>query len=198
MKRCVTCGEEKSFGEFYKRPDSPDGFRNDCKECRKALSNRIYLRDPEQQKAQRRDYYRRQKSLDPEYCVKKYWADVERSRELNRLYYQRDRKKRIEKSVAYAKANSAKANATKKKYKLAKKKACPPWVYSSRELCGQIMYFYEEAQRLASETGVVYHVDHIIPLQGETVCGLHVPWNLQVLTASENCSKQNRLAEESV
>jgi hypothetical protein len=198
MKQCVSCGEKKAFGEFYKRSDSPDGFRNDCKECRKALSNSIYLRDPEQQKAQRRDYYRRRKSLDPEYCVKKYWADVERSRELNRLYYQRDRKNRIEKSVAYAKANPAKANATKKKYKLAKRKACPPWVYSSRELCAQIMYFYGEAQRLASETGVAYHVDHIIPLQGETVCGLHVPWNLQVLTASENCSKQNRLAEESV
>ena len=197
MKRCVSCEAEKPFGEFYQRKDSPDGYRNDCKECRRAASTRVYNFDVERQKATRKAYYRRQVAQDPDYSLKKYWADVDRSRELNRLYYQKDRKNRIQKAVAYAKANPAKAYATKKKYKLAKRNACPPWVYSSSELCEQIRYFYEEASRLAELTGVSYHVDHIVPLQGEAICGLHVPWNLQVLTASENCSKQNRLVGES-
>ena len=56
---------------------------------------------------------------------------------------------------------------------------------------GQIDKLYEEAQRRTEETGVVHHVDHIYPIQGVLCCGLHVHHNMRVISASENCSKNN-------
>jgi 5-methylcytosine-specific restriction endonuclease McrA len=46
---------------------------------------------------------------------------------------------------------------------------------------------------MSQTTGERYVVDHIIPLQGEAVCGLHVPWNLRVITQEENLAKSNKL-----
>ena len=56
----------------------------------------------------------------------------------------------------------------------------------------QIKDLYELARLLSSTTCTPHHVDHIIPLQGENVSGLHCPSNLRVITASENCRKSNK------
>lgn len=56
----------------------------------------------------------------------------------------------------------------------------------------QIKNIYSKAQELSKSSGEAWHVDHIIPLQHEKVCGLHVPWNLQIITASENYAKNNK------
>lgn len=69
---------------------------------------------------------------------------------------------------------------------------CPVWL--NKEDRSKIRQIYFEARRLSNETGIKHAVDHIIPLNGKSVCGLHVPWNLQILTKQENSSKRNRIS----
>lgn len=87
-------------------------------------------------------------------------------------------------------ANKHKSNSYWAKRNAQKLCATPKWL--SIDHIKMIEDFYAKAVSLTSSTGIAYQVDHIVPLQGVNVCGLHVPWNLQVLTASENAAKRNR------
>jgi 5-methylcytosine-specific restriction endonuclease McrA len=71
-----------------------------------------------------------------------------------------------------------------------KAEAIPPWLNDAHR--DAMQWFYDEARRLTKETGVSHVVDHIEPLNGAHSCGLHVPWNLQVLTDTQNKRKKNK------
>jgi hypothetical protein len=71
--------------------------------------------------------------------------------------------------------------------------ATPPWITKEQKM--QIRQMYLQAQKLTKVTGERYVVDHIVPLINYAVCGLHVPWNLRVMTQEENLKKSNKLLD---
>jgi len=103
------------------------------------------------------------------------------------------RKKNPDAAKAYRKLPHVKAYRRERSRLKAIRKshpAVPNWITTKQRK--EIRAIYLHAADCRAVTGEEYHVDHIIPLKGETVCGLHVPWNLQVLPADVNTSKSNK------
>ena len=125
------------------------------------------------------------------------FAATERSKEWRRNYLSDYYKQHPEKLRAYNKANRTKNHATHiacvKARSLRKRNAVPSWADMAA-----IRSLYETARRMTVETGIKHHVDHIIPLSGKTVCGLHVQGNLRVIEGAENMRKHNAFFEELV
>jgi hypothetical protein len=118
-----------------------------------------------------------------EYYAQNRQKRIERLREC----YARNRQKRIEYRRDWVKRNPGKNAASAMAHKAAKLHRKPNWGCQCL-----IPLFYKAAREETKRTGIRHHVDHIVPLRGNNVSGLHVASNLQVLKASENCSKGNR------
>lgn len=110
-----------------------------------------------------------------------------------RAHYQKTKKKRAAQILAYCKANPGRMAARNMRRVTLKHKATPLWL--SIEQIAEMLSFYLLAERKTRKTGIQYHVDHWVPLNNPTVCGLHVPWNLQVLSAKKNLRKGNKFSE---
>ena len=106
-------------------------------------------------------------------------------KEWHYLNPEKSRAKRKARSGFDSSKNYCQARAT------AKKQANIYWNnYSVRK---RLIAVYDAKRQMQKASDIKLHVDHIIPIKGSNVCGLHVPWNLQVITASDNCSRKNSI-----
>jgi hypothetical protein len=85
--------------------------------------------------------------------------------------------------------NKSKVIALNGKRRASVRNALPKWL--TEDELWMIEQAYELAQLRSKVFGFKWHVDHVIPLKGKNVCGLHTPYNLQVIPAKENLKKGN-------
>ena len=113
----------------------------------------------------------------------------------NQKYHSKNRDKEAKYSKQYyekiAKFETVKQRERTARRRASKLKATPTWLSPSQLLA--IKCRYSLASMFTKYSGIAHVVDHIVPLRGKTVCGLHVPWNLQIITAIDNWKKGNRL-----
>lgn len=95
----------------------------------------------------------------------------------------------------WKRANPVQVRADTKARRRKHREATPPWL--TRKQKSEIRQLYQIAITMTKTTGEQYVVDHIIPLRGEGVCGLHVPWNLRVITQEANLLKSNKFVDTS-
>jgi hypothetical protein len=182
---CDECGVTKPLEEFNKSSRHKLGRMYKCKLCRNARLNKV------KNKEKIRDYQREYKKINRE-----------RINEQNRSYRAKNLEKSLEKERAYRKSNKDRMNENNRKYyrnnphisakqrvkrRQALRQSTPSWSESEK-----ISKVYKKAKELSELLGKEFHVDHIDPIMGENVCGLHVWANLQILESSLNCSKGNK------
>ncbi len=109
----------------------------------------------------------------------------------SRQWYWANQTEVLERKKLWSRENPHLCVAQVAKRNARKRNATPKWADQDKMLA-----VYAEAARLTREIGVKHEVDHIIPLQGRMVCGLHCEANLQILTESANRSKHNKLVLE--
>lgn len=116
------------------------------------------------------------------------WLDwAEKNRDYLKKYRIENAEHIQNKNKRYYEANKHKYYAWCRQRQAAKQNATPSWL--TQEQKNNMIEMYWLANDLKAVSGQEYHVDHIIPLRGKNICGLHVPWNLQILPADLNLSK---------
>jgi hypothetical protein len=167
MKQCTKCFSFAPFTLFYKQAhNSKDGYQAHCKKCD---NTRVAERKEKNQA--------RTKAVQTISDQNRYLKNKE-------IILARNKTWKI--------ANPERLQAADAKRRASRLQRTPAWL--SQDDFWLIEQAYELAQLRTKMFGFQWHVDHIVPLQGELVSGLHVPHNLQVIPARDNLSKSNKFA----
>lgn len=172
IKTCTQCGARKPGSEFHAKAASPDGKRTICRACISVKAAEYRALNPEVVAASKARWAR----LNPEKV-----AEIERASRARRP-------KTASAGYTAAVRNRnpdlyARMMAKWSKRRADRLRATPKWFDADK-----VTSIYRQAGRMR-KAGFDVHVDHIYPLRGALVCGLHVHQNLRIIPAKENISK---------
>jgi hypothetical protein len=182
QKLCKRCQEWKPFTDYHCNRAARDGRRDVCKACATAKTQQWRRENPEKQH---------------------HWEDAHRETRLARKRQQHHDagSSRLDQMRRWRALNPDTQKAAVRRWEAAHRGQRLAYLRARLFMeTGPMLHclawqdfqpIYDRAATLTRETGIQHHVDHIVPLNHPLVCGLHVPANLQVLTAKENRAKRN-------
>ena len=172
-------GEPCKYGHI-----APRKTKGSCVECLKV--------EWEKANTTRADYFREYNKSDAGQKAKRKYYEANKENVIARAQARTDEdKRRYKKNHKINNPDMYKEMTSLRRRRF--RDATPRWLTDVQKM--EIRLKYRLAIELSRLTGERHAVDHIIPLHGETVCGLHVPWNLQVLTQKDNLLKYNKLID---
>ena len=178
---CTDCNREQTKlwakDNKDKKQAADAAYRKNNLEEKRAKDSEYYRANKDRILSRNREY--RARTADARHAASKLWreANPEKTKEISKRFRQANPHK-INASAALRRARKRQA-----------KRMLPP------EQLAQVQAMYAEARRLTNTTGIRHEVDHICPLAGTNFSGLHVPWNLQILTSDANKRKGNKFEE---
>lgn len=174
-KCCACCGDAKSAHQFGRDKNRPDGLNPYCKACARAKSADYFAANPDKVRETKNAYCRR---------------NAERIRRWRRENAERLRAYWKAYGREYRKLFKAETAEKTRRQQAARRRAVPNWFDADKAAA-----VYAEAMRLRAE-GKDVEVDHIFPISGLTVCGLHWHGNLQIIPSAANRSKGNKVCPD--
>ena len=175
MKICTKCNKNKPLDEFGKAKYGHMGLRAICKKCHNEINT---------------EWFHNNKNHVSCYGKKYREEKAEQISAQRAIHTALNKEKLAEYARQYRLDNPGKVNAKTAKRRAQKRKATPPWLTEYHWI--QIEAYYIEAATKTRDTGIPHEVDHIEPLKGKDRSGLHVPWNLKVITRHENRKKSRK------
>jgi len=187
MKKCYKCNDLKELSEFNKDKSRSDGYGSLCRKCNR-LKDKLRWENNKESERIRNKKYRTENREKLNEKGRLYHHNNREQRSIkHREWVSNNRDKRAESNKRYVQNNLGKKYAHNKKRYANKIKRLPQWAD-----LWKIEQYYIMAKKLSVIFEEKFHVDHIVPLQGELVSGLHVENNLQIITQHENNVKSNK------
>jgi len=182
-KVCTKCKVAKDRSAFSIDRRKSDGLCVRCKACRR----NHYLNDREAVLAECREYNVANQDVRRLRCLAYYYANKDARAQKMAEWYLANKDTVAQTVTAYRLSRPGYGASLRAKRRACEIRATPLWANADA-----IAAIYEAAALISSETGIRHHVDHIVPLQGKNVCGLHCEANLRVIPAKDNISKSNK------
>ena len=218
MKVCSKCKETKFFDMFRRNKNEKDGYHNQCKACLKAYYEANKEMFAEQSKAyrvankeryaeskkayraankekvarQKKAYYEANKEKLAEYNKANYEVNKEKLALQRKAYKENNKDKTAEYNKAYKEANKDKTAEYNSRRRARKRNAIPKFLRNCGVEKQRLRGIYKLRQLISEATGIEHHVDHMWPLSKG---GPHWSGNLQIITATKNLSKNDKLCK---